>query len=496
MKSLRVLITGVGSTTSLSVIKGLRKQQEYDVFIVGTDTNVDDNIAGSAFCDLFFQVPSAGHSGEYVAAIQELVSKHSIDLFIPIINDELEIIAENRKAIEKSTYVLLSSYDTVLTCNDKCKTFKFFNDLGLPTLKTIDVAGSRKPQELLSESGITFPFFAKPRKGLGSSDVYEIRNKEEIGLINRIKDPIIQEKALGQEYTIDVFCDGEKMITAVPRSRLETKSGISYKGKTEKDYRLVEYARIISEKLKIKGPANIQCFKKDDEVRFTEINSRFSGGLSLTIQSGVNTPLLALKLAAGEKLKVIEDFEIVEMCRYWDEVFYNETGELRAEYNIPRYLEISQKVESMKFIRGCKIGEGTKIYPFANFYNCEIGNNCMIGPFVEIQKGVKIGNNVRVQSHTSLCEGVTVEDDVFVGHGVVFINDKHPTVKAAIENKWELKKTLVKKGASIGSNATILPVTIGENAIIGAGSVVVKDVPANTVVAGNPVKELHKLRNC
>lgn len=146
----------------------------------------------------------------------------------------------------------------------------------------------------------------------------------------------------------------------------------------------------------------------------------------------------------------------------------------------------------IKLIKDCKIGKGTKIYGFTNLYGCEIGDNCMIGPFVEIQKEVKIGNNVRVQSHSFICTGVIIEDDVFIGHGVMFINDRSPSVKTAREGTWKLERTLVKRGASIGNNATILPVTIGENALIGAGSVVTKDVPPNTIVVGNPAKILRK----
>ena len=148
--------------------------------------------------------------------------------------------------------------------------------------------------------------------------------------------------------------------------------------------------------------------------------------------------------------------------------------------------------QCVKLIRDCKIGIGTQIWGFTNLYGCEIGKNCMIGPFVEIQQGAKIGNNVRVQGHSFICCGVTVEDDVFIGHGVIFINDRNPTVKAAIEKTKKLEQTLVKRGASIGSNATILPVTIGEYALIGAGSVVTKDVPDNTVVAGNPARILKR----
>ncbi len=137
----------------------------------------------------------------------------------------------------------------------------------------------------------------------------------------------------------------------------------------------------------------------------------------------------------------------------------------------------------------CKIGSNVKIFSFTNLYGCTIGNNTQVGAFVEIQRGVTIGNNCRIQSHSFICTAVTIEDEVFIGHGVMFINDKNPTALGAIQKSWTCLKVLVKKGASIGSNATILGgVTIGEGAMIGAGAVVTRDVAANTVVAGVPAK--------
>lgn len=141
-------------------------------------------------------------------------------------------------------------------------------------------------------------------------------------------------------------------------------------------------------------------------------------------------------------------------------------------------------VKELKIIRDCKIGKNTKIWNFVNLYECEIGENCMIGSFVEIQKDVKIGNNCRIQSHTFICSLVTIEDNVFIAHGVMFINDLYPP--SGDSSKWG--KTLIKKGAAIGSNATILPVTIGKSAIVGAGAVVTEDIPANKIVVGNPAR--------
>jgi acetyltransferase-like isoleucine patch superfamily enzyme len=145
-----------------------------------------------------------------------------------------------------------------------------------------------------------------------------------------------------------------------------------------------------------------------------------------------------------------------------------------------------------------KLGSNVKMSKFINLYGCTIGDNVKLGAFVEIQKNVSIGNNCKISSHTFVCEGVTIEDDVFVGHNVAFINDMYPRATAGgqlqTEADWAVEKTLIKRGASIGSGATILAkVTIGENAIVGAGSVVTKDVSANTIVAGNPAKVLRKV---
>jgi acetyltransferase-like isoleucine patch superfamily enzyme len=146
-----------------------------------------------------------------------------------------------------------------------------------------------------------------------------------------------------------------------------------------------------------------------------------------------------------------------------------------------------------------KLGENVKLAQFINLYGCAVGNNSKIGAFVEIQKNATVGNNCKISSHTFICEGVTIEDDVFIGHGVTFINDIYPRATASggglqTEKDWEVAPTLIRRGASIGSGATILAnVTVGENAMVGAGSVVTRDVPANAIVAGNPARMLRSV---
>lgn len=159
-------------------------------------------------------------------------------------------------------------------------------------------------------------------------------------------------------------------------------------------------------------------------------------------------------------------------------------------------MEILNVDEARKSLVNVKVGQGVRIFNFVNAYGCSIDDNSKIGAFVEIQKGASIGKNCKISSHTFICEGVHIEDNVFVGHGVMFTNDLFPRAtnpdgSQQTDADWTLVETFVKKGASIGSNATILcGITIGENAMIGAGAVVTKDVPANAVVAGNPGKVL------
>jgi acetyltransferase-like isoleucine patch superfamily enzyme len=163
-------------------------------------------------------------------------------------------------------------------------------------------------------------------------------------------------------------------------------------------------------------------------------------------------------------------------------IYYHERNHDWSTSNLRnRIMEIQNKI-----IKDCNIHPSVKISPWVNLYECEIGDGSFIGPFVEIQKGVVIGKNTRISSHTFICEGVTIGDDCFVAHGCMFVNDKFTEHR----EDWLLRNTKVGNNVRIGSNATILPVTIGDGAIIGAGAVVTKDVPPNTTVVGVPAKPI------
>jgi acetyltransferase-like isoleucine patch superfamily enzyme len=161
-------------------------------------------------------------------------------------------------------------------------------------------------------------------------------------------------------------------------------------------------------------------------------------------------------------------------------------------------MEILNSTENNQCLNHVEVGEGVKIFSFVNAYHCKIGAGSKVGTFVEIQRGVEIGEQCKISSHSFICEGVKIEDNVFIGHNVTFVNDRYPRAtnedgSIQTDTDWKLETTLIKKGASIGSSVTILcGITVGEGALVGAGSVVTKDVAPHTIVAGNPAKQIKK----
>lgn len=315
---MNVLLTCMGSTTAISVAKALSSQGEYEVTIIGTDIHTEDMIAGSQFCHDFYTISPVQHEAQYLVDIQRIIAAHRVDLVIPIIDPELEVLARNRHLIERDTFLLLSPLETIRVCNDKLRMFQLLIAEGIPTLETFPP--SEKDPGLLH-----YPLVIKPRFGWGSHHVHEIERPEDLSVLPLIPDPLLQEKGRGEEFTVDVFSDGDQVIAVLPRWRIETRSGISYKGESVHHPLLCEYAERIARVLHILGPANIQCFVDGDDIRILEVNPRFSAGLPLSTAAGVNFPLLALKMARGETLTPQRTFKQMRMCRYWEEVFYERT---------------------------------------------------------------------------------------------------------------------------------------------------------------------------
>lgn len=174
---------------------------------------------------------------------------------------------------------------------------------------------------------------------------------------------------------------------------------------------------------------------------------------------------------------------------------------MKIRFGDTEFEDVYLKENFIRISSDVKLGKDVKIFGFVNLYGCEIGDYTKIGPFVEIQKGAKIGSRCKISSHTFICEGVTIEDEVFIGHNVTFINDLYPRAtnergELQTEDDWKVIPTLVKRGASIGSSVTILAgVTIGEYAIVGAGAVVTKDVPPYTIVVGVPARIIRTIRD-
>ena len=318
----------MGSTTAISVAKAFddrgRRTSHYNIFrfnrhkIIGTDILPENEIAGSSFCHRCYRVSPASNYEQYCSDINDIVFKEKIDVIIPCSDIEAEVMAG--QYISDCYVCVPSTKAAVITCNDKLETYRFFNKLNIPTPRTLPTDNGGKHNSLT----LDFPYIVKPRRGVSSRGVYTILNSKERCLIKRIEKPIIQEKLYGEEFTVDVLCDGKRMIACVPRWRIETKDGKSMKAITFRDDRLTEYCKEIVEHLEIKGICCIQGFyTKALTYVLTEINCRPSATLVLTTEAGINMPKLILKLAAGETLEPITDFKIVKIVRYLSEDFYD-----------------------------------------------------------------------------------------------------------------------------------------------------------------------------
>jgi carbamoyl-phosphate synthase large subunit len=316
----RVLITGMGSTTAMSVLKGLRMQDEIPVEIVGLDSS--SNSAGAYWAE-HFEVSPRFDEPCYLEFMLDLCRRYDVKLLIPIVDPEFPTLARSRAQFESlGCKVAISDPEVISICLKKIETYNRLRQLGIPTPATI------LPLQGSLESWSHFPAIVKPNSGSGSRHTYRIDTKEQLlGTLPAVPDPVVQQFIEGDEYTVDILTDFDgKVILAVPRHRIETKAGICYKARSVCDQTLINSARELAEKVSLRGPACIQAIKGADGFKFIEINPRFAGSLVMTLGAGVNSPLLLLKAALGiENRMTLGEFKEVLMVRYWDEIYYSPT---------------------------------------------------------------------------------------------------------------------------------------------------------------------------
>jgi carbamoyl-phosphate synthase large subunit len=312
---LNILITGIGSSNSISFVKGLCKQDEIGFTVIGTDIYDREFSTGAHFVDKFYKVPCAVDSG-FVSSLLDICKKNKVQVVVPIIDEEFMPVSLARKSFEQmGIKVLLPGHEQILLCQDKFKTYEFFKKNGFPTPETwLGVPASPR-----------YPILMKPRIGRGSKGIRIIQNELEFEAYKGSDGYIYQEVITGKEFTVDTLSDADgKVLAAVPRVRMEIKNGVSYKGRTVKNKIVEETSIKICEAVKLTGPACIQCIlTAEGTPYFFEINPRIGSAVILTIQAGVNIPLLAVKSILGMNVpNMVDNFrDNIIMLRYWDEVF-------------------------------------------------------------------------------------------------------------------------------------------------------------------------------
>ena len=315
----RVLVTCVGSTNALSVIKALRAQSVFAVHVIGVDCELGCWTAGANFCDDYAAVPRIDTGTPYAQALAELVEQRSIDLLVPILDHEVELLGRHRGRF-RANVLQLSPQETLEIGLDKLAADTFLRARGFDTPHTIDASDAISVRASIEAESPRFPVIAKPRRGCSSQDVYVLSSPRDLPLLDRIREPILQERLQGQEYTVDLFGDGDRVVACVPRRRLSTKAGQVYKACVDLDPVVIAESSRLATALAVRGPANVQGFLHGGRFRFVDINIRTSGGLPLTTAAGVNLPLMLLQLALGRPIAPVRSPVKLTMCRYWEEV--------------------------------------------------------------------------------------------------------------------------------------------------------------------------------
>lgn len=314
---INILITSVSRKVWLvDAFKNALKQEGINGKVISADTNALS--AGLYVSNRHYLVPSSSDQN-FIPTILGICKKENIKLLIPTRDGELLSFAKNKEKFEQQgTCIMISNPEIIKMCNDKYRFYQFLTKNNIPTPKTY-------LSKQIDFSLVHYPLLVKSRYGSGSRSVFKVKNEEELRFfINYVLNPVIQEFANGKEYTIDLLTDfNGKVLTLVPRERIETFCGESYKGKTIKDTKMIECAKNLAEKLGTIGHITVQCIKNDVGIKFIEVNPRFGGGAILGVKSGANTPLLILRLINGKRLepRIGEFKENLIMLRYTKDLF-------------------------------------------------------------------------------------------------------------------------------------------------------------------------------
>lgn len=314
---INIAVTSAGSAPAVAVIKALKRQKKMPVCVTGLD--MDRASSGSYLADRGLLAPSAD-SPDFIKKVLKICRRHKIQCLIPIIDEELSVFSKSRDVFMKAgVKLIVNNKDTIRLAKDKILTWRFCLKEGIRS------PGTFLKKDINKISLSDYPLVIKPVDGRGSRDVVLLKNKKELNFFkDYFKGYIIQQFIRGEEFTIDIVAsDKGRILQVVPRRRISTKAGMSYKGRVDKDRALMNYARGVAERFGVDGPANIQCIRNENGIYLIELNPKFAAGLPLTVASGVNIPLILIKLAFGMKVlkRELEFRDGVYMLRFWEEVF-------------------------------------------------------------------------------------------------------------------------------------------------------------------------------
>ena len=324
-REVNILISSAGRRGAL--VKCFKDTIEGMERCSGKVVSIDASTLAAALylSDKHYIVPRISNPN-YINILLNICRKEDIKLIIPTIDTELLILSQNKEIFEKKGIrIAISDTKVIEICSNKLKTFQFFKENNIPTVETFSYCQVDKIEKL------NYPLFIKPCSGSASINTYRINNRKELGFfIDYIENPVVQEYAEGQEFTLDILADlSGKVINVVPRERIEVRAGEINKGKTVKEEKLIEYGKIIVEKLGGIGPITVQCFIKGGEIKFTEINPRIGGGYPLSFAAGANYPELLVRMVLGEKVAPrLGEFEGNLIMLRWEDAIFIKEGNL------------------------------------------------------------------------------------------------------------------------------------------------------------------------